>query len=207
MLGVLTGLGSARVHEAVAQTEKAPPAQVDAEQPSVNVAPAAGDASLSSGQRVERAKALVVGIGASAQSLLRQLQTARKDRDVVRVLCLNDKLNQVDVASRSAEDRLSALEAAAARADADRARHEYTVIQVLEERVRVLVNESTQCVGEETGFVGEAEVSVAIDPNLPDVNPGFGARETPADVPSRSELPWAQYYSVPAPPKISSPVE
>jgi hypothetical protein len=148
-------------------------------------------ASLSPAQHLERAKAFVLAIESSAQSILRQLQSARKDRDVVRVLCLNDKLNQVDVALRSAQDRLSSLQTAAERADADRARHEYTVLDVLNDRVRVLVNEANQCVGEETGFVGEAEVSVSIDPNLPDADTGFGP----------------DFNSLPPPPNISSPVE
>jgi hypothetical protein len=146
---------------------------------------------LSPGERVDQGKEFVAGIERSAQSIQRQLQSARKDRDVVRVLCLNDKLNQVDVALRSAQDRASALNAAAERKDADRSRHEYTVLEVLSDRVRALVNESNQCIGEETGFVGEAEVSVSIDPNLPAGDTGFGA----------------ETYALPAPPNISSPIE
>lgn len=150
-----------------------------------------GGAELSPSERLDRAKSLLDSIERSAQSIQRQLQSARKDRDVVRVLCLNDKLNQVDVALRSAQDRVSALSAAAERQDGDRSRHELTVLEVLGERVRSLVNESNQCVGEETGFVGEAEVSVSIDPNLPDGDTGFGA----------------SFYALPPPPNISSPIE
>jgi len=148
-------------------------------------------ADLSPEERVGRSKELVGSIERSAQSIQRQLQMARKERDVVRVLCLNDKLNQVDVALRSAQDRVSALDAAARRQDADRSRHEYTVLEVLADRVRVLVGESNQCIGEETGFIGEAEVSVTIDPNLPDGNTGFNR----------------DAYSLPPPPNISSPIE
>jgi hypothetical protein len=148
-------------------------------------------ADLAPNEQADRAKEFVAGIEHSAQSIQRQLQSARKERDVVRVLCLNDKLNQVDVAMRSARDRVSALVAAADRQDADRARHEYTVLEVLSDRVRALVNESNQCVGEETGFIGEAEVSVSVDPNLPDGDTGFGAES----------------YALPAPPNISSPIE
>lgn len=146
---------------------------------------------LAPGERVERGKEFVAGIERAAQSIQRQLQSARRDRDVVRVLCLNDKLNQVDVALRSAQDRATALNAAAERNDSDRSRHEYTVLEVLSDRVRVLVDESNQCIGEETGFIGEAEVSVSVDPNLPAGDTGFGA----------------ETYALPAPPNISSPIE
>jgi hypothetical protein len=149
------------------------------------------ESDLSPDQRLERGKGFVDAIERSAQSIQRQLQSARKDRDVVRVLCLNDKLNQVDVALRSARDRVAALGAAVDRKDADRARHEYTVLEVLNDRVRTLVNESSQCIGEETGFIGEAEVSVSIDPNLPDGNTGFALDSA----------------ALPPPPNISSPIE
>jgi hypothetical protein len=143
-------------------------------------------------ERLQRAQELVSNIQQSSQAVLRQLQVARSERDVVRVLCLNDKLNQVDVALRSAEDRLVALRTAVERADGDRARHEHTVLDVLNDRVRVLVSESNQCVGEETGFIGDAEISVTIDPNLPD--------DTLIDDSVPPPL-------VPAAPTVNSPIE
>jgi hypothetical protein len=98
----------------------------------------------------------------------KQLAEAREARDVVKVLCLNDKLNQIDVAIRSARERMPNLKSAAERSDNDRARHEFTVIQVLRDRVRALVAEANQCIGEETGFVGDTEITVDIDPTIPD---------------------------------------
>lgn len=192
---LLAGLGGVLISDAVAQDD--PSSGVDREgAPSVDLSPPGASseqssATLSPQERAARGKAFVGTIERSSQSVLRQLQTARNDRDVVRVLCLSDKLNQVDVASRSAQDRYVALKTAAERGDADRARHEYTVLEVLNDRVRVLVNESNQCVGEETGFVGEAEVSVSIDPNLPEPDTGFGLG----------------VYAVPPLPNISSPIE
>jgi hypothetical protein len=143
-------------------------------------------------ERLKLAEDLVANIQQSSQAVLRQLQVARSERDVVRVLCLNDKLNQVDVALRSAEDRMTALRTAVERADGDRARHEHTVLDVLNDRVRVLVSESNQCVGEETGFIGEAEISVTIDPNLPDDN--LLDESTPPPL-------------APPPPTVNSPIE
>lgn len=155
---------------ASAQSDIDPPpaaaAATDGEQAAPGPEPRDGDVSPT--ERMRLAQELVTNIQQSSQAVLRQLQVARAERDVVRVLCLNDKLNQVDVALRSAEDRMVALRTAVERGDADRVRHEHTVLDVLNDRVRVLVSESNQCVGEETGFIGEAEVSVSIDPNLPD---------------------------------------
>jgi hypothetical protein len=153
-----------------AQSDDDPPPGVADESPAAAPAPGsdAREGDVSSTERMRLGQELVSSIQQSSQAVLRQLQVARAERDVVRVLCLNDKLNQVDVALRSAEDRMVALRSAVERGDTDRARHEHTVLDVLNDRVRVLVSESNQCVGEETGFIGEAEVSVSVDPNLPD---------------------------------------
>ena len=185
---VLAGTG-AGVHEAFAQD---PPPSQDGKAP-VDLTPPQNsrEGNLSPEEMLGKAKQFVAGIEQSSGSISRQLQAARKERDVVRVLCLSDKLNQVDVALGSAQDRLSAVRAAAERSDADGTRHEYTVLEVLNDRVRVLVNESNQCVGEETGFIGEAEVSVSVDPNLPNADTSFNATAS----------------APPPPPNISSPVE
>jgi hypothetical protein len=99
------------------------------------------------------------------------LEQARAARDVVKALCLNDKLNQIDVAVRSSKDRAMTLDSAVKGKDKDRARHEFMILQVLQDRVQQLVREANQCIGEELGFVGESQVSVQIDPSIPTNNP------------------------------------
>jgi len=103
----------------------------------------------------------------SAQTVRRQLEQSRESRDVVKVLCLNDKLNQIDVAIRAARDRMPTLTAALDKDDVENSRHEFAVLQVLRDRVRTLVQESNQCIGEEAGFIGESKVIVNIDPGIP----------------------------------------
>jgi hypothetical protein len=103
----------------------------------------------------------------SAQTVRRQLEQSRESRDVVKVLCLNDKLNQIDVAIRATRDRMPTLTVALDKNDAENSRHEFAVLQVLRDRVRTLVQESNQCIGEEAGFVGESKIIVNIDPGIP----------------------------------------
>lgn len=142
-------------------------------------------------QQQQEAEELLVAIEQASQSMSRDLQAARRERDVVRVLCLNDKLTQVNVASRSAGDRFDSLRTAVEMNDKERSRHEFTVLQVLSDRVRVLGAEANQCVGEETGFAGEAEVSVTIDPNMPDNDPERASG----------------FSEVSPPPTVNSPIE
>jgi hypothetical protein len=103
----------------------------------------------------------------AAGTVRRQLEQARQARDVVKTLCLNDKLSQIDVAGRSGRDRQAALQSAVQRNDVELANHEFTILTVLRQRVEQLVAEANQCIGEEIAFVGQSEVSVQVDPNLP----------------------------------------
>src|SRR5689334_12136652 len=61
-------------------------------------------------EQVAQAEGIVSRMESSRNSVRRQLETSRTQRDVVKVLCLNDKLNQIDVAIRSAKERKQALE-------------------------------------------------------------------------------------------------
>jgi hypothetical protein len=126
------------------------------------------DVNLSPKEMVTRAESFLPEMERGASGVRRQLSAAREQHDVVKVLCLNDKLNQIDVAIRSAQERMQNLRASATGTNSDVSRHEFTVLQVLKERARSLVAEANQCIGEEVGFIGETQVVVDIDPNIPD---------------------------------------
>jgi hypothetical protein len=100
-----------------------------------------------------------------------QLDIARQQRDVVKTLCLDDKLNQLDVALRSAEDRSKALELAVNRGESELANHEFTILSVLFQRAMQLDAEANQCIGKEVAFVGESSVTMDVDPDLPEEDP------------------------------------
>jgi hypothetical protein len=128
-------------------------------------------------EEATQSDAVLVRMDQSSASIRRQLDKARQARDVVKSLCLSDKLSQVDVALRSSRDRAGALQAAAQRGDAELANHEFTILSVLKQRVEQLVGEANQCIGEEVAFIG-TQVVTEIQPNLPgseDDNTGFPA--------------------------------
>ncbi len=136
---------------------------------------------------------LVQRIESVATSIRKQLEVARGQRDVVKVLCLNDKLNQVDVAKRAAKDRLSALKAAneevksGKAASRDAATHEFTILITIQRRSDQLGGEANSCVGQEEASLGQAKVVQTVGNNLPPVG-----RETdfpPSDPNLVTEVP------------------
>jgi len=124
-------------------------------------------AQLSSKDQLTQADAILTRLDQASGAVRRQLERARTARDVVKSLCLNDKLSQIDVAGRTAKDRQSALQAAVQRGDTELSNHEFTIMTVLRQRAEQLVAEANQCLGEEVAFVGQTQVTAEINPNLP----------------------------------------
>lgn len=132
---------------------------------------------LSPREQVAQAERLVARMEAGAASVRRQLAVARARNDVVKVLCLNDKLNQSDVAVRTAREHFTTLRDAANHGDAELSQHEFSMINVLRSRSDQIMAEANQCIGEESAFIGETAVTSTVDPSIP--------REDPTESPTQ----------------------
>jgi hypothetical protein len=119
-----------------------------------------------------QAEATVTFVDQAAKTVSNRLQAARQQKDVVKMLCLNDKLSQIDVAARTVSERKAQLASAAGRNDGELANHEFTILTVIKQRVEQLMTEANQCVGEEASYTG-ASTTFSVDPNQPggDVTP------------------------------------
>jgi hypothetical protein len=125
---------------------------------------------LSPQEQIAQSDSILSRMDAAAATVRHQLEVARTARDVVKTLCLNDKLSQLDVAVRSARDRQSSLQASVQRGDTELATHEYTILAVLRQRAEQLNAEANQCIGEEVAFVGATQVTSSQDTTLPGVD-------------------------------------
>ncbi len=122
---------------------------------------------LSPEEQLAQSDVFIARMGVTASSVRKALEQSRTQRDVVKTLCLNDKLTQIDVAVRSAQDRRLRLEQAVARRDGDLSNHEFTILQVLRQRVDQLDFEAKQCLGTELQFLGDTKVITTIQPGMP----------------------------------------
>ncbi len=118
-------------------------------------------------QQIVEADAQISRMEQASGNVRRQLEAARAARDVVKTLCLNDKLSQIDVATRSAKDRRQSLQLAIGRNDSELGNHEFTILTVLRQRVEQLTAEANQCIGEEATLIGESKITTTVDPTLP----------------------------------------
>lgn len=157
-LAILTGVGAALAQQETPEPASAPPTPVSGGQ----------DVNLSPQEMLAKVQNLIPELDKLRAQVGLQLKDAKEKKDVVKSLCLDDKAKQMKLATDTAKDRVIALSSAVSQNDPDRSKHEFTVIQVLKDRVNALVAEAQQCIGEETGFIGNEEVIVDIDPSIPD---------------------------------------
>ena len=98
------------------------------------------------------------------QSITMQIQVqseqAKSDKDVIRLNCLLDKLNQVKVNSNMLDQALQSLQECVSRHDETAQLHEYTRVTIINQKAQVLRTEADACVGAETNYVGPTKVVV-----------------------------------------------
>ena len=135
---------------------------------------------LSPQEQLTEADAHIARMEQAGRAVRKQLETARQQRDVVKSLCLDDKLSQIDVAGRSAKERKASLASAVQRNDVELANHEYTILTVLRQRAEQLTAEANQCIGEEAAYLGETRVTTTIDPNTANEPAGYPTSSGPA---------------------------
>jgi hypothetical protein len=107
--------------------------------------------------------------------VLKRIQTlqdqAKREKDIIRLNCVTDKVVQVRVNMSIAEQSMASLQEAVTRADEGERTHEFTRLTIVNQKVQVLGAEAENCIGEDLSFVGATKVDIEIDPNIPQYDP------------------------------------
>lgn len=111
------------------------------------------------------------------------LDEARRQGDVLRVTCLDDKLTQINAHVRTLGDRVEALQESVRLSDGDRQNHEYTVITVLGQNLTQLDRGANECIGSDMYETGTTRVVTTIDPATPTENPAELRPMSPEAIP------------------------
>lgn len=103
-----------------------------------------------------------------AQRLQAMLDEARREGDIIRVTCLNDKLTQANANVRTVSQRATSLRQALQIRDREAGNHHFTVLTVLSHKFDLLDQESSQCVGQSIFEPGaSAEVTTTVEIGTP----------------------------------------
>ena len=139
--------------------------------------PESGEARLG---RVERA--LAEG-RATAQRIQGLMDESRRERDLIRMTCLSDKLAQFNAGLANLEVRTSNLKDALRAGDDSRAGHESTVAGVIIQKNDVLAREVNQCVGQDLYETGDTKTEVSFVGDVPGGDPTVLFQAGPHQVP------------------------
>lgn len=99
-------------------------------------------------------------VGARIQALVEE---ARKQKDIIRINCLADKLVQVKASLNVADKSFATMQESIGRQDEGASFHEYTRITIVNQNVNVLASEAEACVGEDLSYVGATRVDVDVE--------------------------------------------
>jgi hypothetical protein len=106
----------------------------------------------------------------AARSIRRQvesmLDTARKEKETLKITCLDDKLTQIIVNLKGIEERKGGLQAAVQGGDTTTANQHFTILRIYASRVQGLKAEAESCVGDSDVVLGESETIVEIDEDI-----------------------------------------
>ncbi|HEX4508800.1 MAG TPA: hypothetical protein VH328_01925 [Burkholderiaceae bacterium] len=134
---------------------------------------------LNLAKKHDRAMALALVEGERAKS------EAIRQRDALKLSCIQDRLARMKLTRRLAIDRLTALGRDEIQADDLRLRHEFRGVEMALERINDLRHELTQCVGESLDVAYGAETDHV--PTAPATDPG-------SDPPKIDRPPSASTY-------------
>ena len=113
--------------------------------------------------------------GKNMNEVLKRIQVlqdqAKREKDIIRLNCVTDKVVQVRVNISIAEQSMAALQEAVTRADEGERTHEFTRLTIVNQKVLVLGAEAENCIGEDLSFVGATRIDVEVDPNIPTYDP------------------------------------
>ncbi len=125
-------------------------------------------AKISANEMARNATALIGEMQVSLKRVVGLQQVARKQKDVIKLNCVNDKLLQVKKLLNIAESSRTDLTEDIANSNEPGRYHNYTKITISKEKVVVLRDEAEACIGEELSFVGPTKVDVDAPPVVDD---------------------------------------
>jgi hypothetical protein len=142
---------------AMAQTDPAAPAQ-----PTPAADPSAQQplTVISGPQMLEQGREYRRQMDEISQQIQAQVDKAKRDKDVIRLNCLLDKLSQLRVNVSIMDQSIQSLAETVNRKDEAGMLHEYTRITIINQKAQVLRNEADACIGAETNYIGPTRVEV-----------------------------------------------
>jgi hypothetical protein len=125
-------------------------------------------ARISSAEILDRSREYRQQIGDITLKIQAQTEQAKGEKDIIRLACLLDKLNQVKANGNIMDQSLQTLQECISRRDEGAELHEYMRITIINQKAQVLRAEADACVGAESNYIGPTKVAMETPQGLQD---------------------------------------
>lgn len=122
---------------------------------------------LSPQEQVEAADMARAKAADLSNKISTMLDNARKESDMIKLTCLDERLSQVNAAVRSIDQRAAAIKDAVRSGDDARRNHEFNVLSELDKKLGKLSSAASRCIGKDVSDSGGANVVVTVDTTVP----------------------------------------
>ena len=127
-------------------------------------------------QKVDHASNTASTLEAGVDRILSQIEDAQKNKDILRLNCLNEKLGHLRGLLKVVQDAKLGLREAVARENADLEEHHYRKVAISEEQGQVILAEAEACAGATgSGGVDGTRVVVTVDGDDKSGDDAFGS--------------------------------
>lgn len=126
---------------------------------------------LTAQEQLSQAEAYLAKMKSTLEHTNQLAEQARKEKDIIKLNCVNDKLMQIKGNLALGEQTRQALQQAASRSDEGARNHEFAKLTITYQKVVVLGQEAEACIGEEISYVGTTRVDIDIDRDIPQEDP------------------------------------
>ncbi|MFH0902082.1 MAG: hypothetical protein V2A73_15740 [Pseudomonadota bacterium] len=171
--------------------QDAPSAPVDEQNPAEPAPATAETAAMTPQQMLAQASEYTTKMQEFMKRVIQLQEVARRNKDVIKLNCVNDKLLQVKQLLNIAESANINLQEAIARNDEDTRHHEFGRITIAYQQATVIGTEAENCIGEDLTFLGPTTVTVEQPASSAD---DMGAPEHDMDYPPVEAPPVASPY-------------
>lgn len=93
----------------------------------------------------------------------KMLDEARREKDTLKITCLDDKFTQIHVSIRGIEERTSSLEISNKSGDQNAANQNMAILRIYISRIFSLNSEAENCLGESDVVLGKTETTTALN--------------------------------------------
>jgi hypothetical protein len=126
---------------------------------------------LTAQEQLTQSEAYLAKMRVTLEHVNKIADQARKEKDIIKLNCVNDKLIQIKGNLNLGEQTRDALKAAASRGDDGSRNHEFAKLTITYQKVVVLGQEAEACIGEEISYVGATRVEIEVDKDIPQEDP------------------------------------